>query len=348
VINKLLAGGQRAVGLLKKFHMSGCPLGESSSDFGNLLAACRELQELEVQDSGIAIGTVFSVPNVGLKLKRFDISKNKLRAPEINGICDFLRKGKNNLSELILSHCDLNPQLIQSILSVSDVSPFGLLASHNGLGSEGARVVGDALSRSNSIDKLDLSDNNFGEEGLALIFEGLASNSTIISLDLSLNLHCDTATNKKLFNSFDLFCGSSCPIEVFRFRGADHGRLGKGVKHILTSLARNSTITELDISGHHFGDAGARALSRLLYKCQNLASLYYDDNYTTPLGLAAIANALSSARSLRDMPVPFLDVSKIMNDKSFVDNDGFLKDVLKKLEHELGAKTIIQQNEAAH
>jgi len=112
----------------------------------------------------------------------------------------------------------------------------------------------------------------------------------------------------------------------------------EAVKAMLDSLGNNKSITEIDISGQGFGDVGARALSRLLCKNRNLTALYYDDNHITQVGLASVAAALSSAPSLRDMPVPFLDVSRIMNDNKFVDNDGFLKNVLMKLERDLGAK----------
>ena len=60
----------------------------------------------------------------------------------------------------------------------------------------------------------------------------------------------------------------------------------------LYCIGTNSKLTEIDISGHGFGDRGAIALARVLQRNKTLVSVYLDNNEVERLGLLNLADAV--------------------------------------------------------
>ena len=76
----------------------------------------------------------------------------------------------------------------------------------------------------------------------------------------------------------------------------------------LLGIADNLTLTELDVSGHAFGDVGACALARALQVNPTLTALRADHNHIGLLGFSNLALALRHNRTLRQFPLPLNDV----------------------------------------
>lgn len=55
------------------------------------------------------------------------------------------------------------------------------------------------------------------------------------------------------------------------------------------------------------------SLARLIQKNQVLTSIKFDENGVGKIGLNNIANALKKNKSLRVLPIPFLDVAAYMS-----------------------------------
>jgi len=95
----------------------------------------------------------------------------------------------------------------------------------------------------------------------------------------------------------------------------------------------NTHIHELDITGHGFGDKGANCLGRILHQNRTLTTIYYDDNNIGLVGLVNICEAISNNRRLKIMPLPFLDIPKIVTENP--QDKAQLFSLLAKMEREL-------------
>lgn len=81
---------------------------------------------------------------------------------------------------------------------------------------------------------------------------------------------------------------TSCPLESLHIAGTTHNRLKEKIVPFISALAFNKRITEVDISGHGFGDKGAISLAKTLEVNHVLSSVQWDDNGTGLIGLANI------------------------------------------------------------
>jgi len=87
----------------------------------------------------------------------------------------------------------------------------------------------------------------------------------------------------------DFINNTECKIEYLSLSGRGKHGIGRDIIPFIQSLLQNSTITELDISGHGFGDAGAIWVSKVIQQNKTLKSLKLDENKVSPLGFRSLA-----------------------------------------------------------
>ncbi|KAI1714065.1 protein CARMIL [Ditylenchus destructor] len=92
-------------------------------------------------------------------------------------------------------------------------------------------------------------------------------------------------------------------------------RLGSYLSVVLNALGVAS-LKSLDISGNDIGNIGARLLSKALQLNNSLKKVSVDRNQIGPDGLAELAHALELNYCLTSMPIPFLDITDAINNKS--------------------------------
>lgn len=130
-----------------------------------------------------------------------------------------------------------------------------------------------------------------------------------------------TKARKDAVNALiQMFQASTLPLRALSMAGAVGGKSGKSdsrlkeaVCPLLLALGRSRRLEELDVSGHSFGNTGAIQLGRLLEMTRSVRRIVWDDNYTQLIGLQAVASALTVNRSIVDMPLPVLDISRIIS-----------------------------------
>jgi Ran GTPase-activating protein (RanGAP) involved in mRNA processing and transport len=126
--------------------------------------------------------------------------------------------------------------------------------SSNELGPAGARMVSAALMPNKSVTSLDVSDNALGLQGLDFLGKLLAGNATLQTLHCQRN---QVTWNKKSKKA------TKAAFEIFA--------------NFATALSGNSTLSELNMAGHHFGVDVCDTLFEGFEKSR-VATLTFDSN----------------------------------------------------------------------
>lgn len=151
----------------------------------------------------------------------------------------------------------------------------------NELGAAGARMVADALLHNQSVTVLDLSDNQLGPRGLHHVARLLAGSEYLTTLHLQKN---DGAGKKSK---------------------RAHKEALQVAAEFAAALAKNATLTDLDLSANNFGADVCAALIDGIAQARALRTLSFDSNalcgpYSTefhPEALNLLINALAQPTS---------------------------------------------------
>jgi len=246
-------------------------------------------------------------------LNRLDISHNKFgKDSQWNGLAELLQSPEHKFYELDISDTQVPISVLQQLLLINEGN-VSVIAAENNLGVPGAKVLGEIAPKITCIDKINLADNSFGDQGLTLLVDGLCNNSSLTYLNVNNNFKESSEKNRsRMLHSFQLLSSSICPLEVLHFRGSHGRRVGPSIDTFIQALAANSNLTELDLTGQGFQDQGAMALGRLLQQNQILSHVFFDDNQVGAIGIYNVCDSVSLNKTLREMPVPFLDVAALL------------------------------------
>jgi len=77
----------------------------------------------------------------------------------------------------------------------------------------------------------------------------------------------------------------------------------------LAALGSNTSITELNISGHQIGNKGAIALAKSLQINTSLNTLFWDENQIGLMGFKNVKYALKINKTLKYMPLNIADIA---------------------------------------
>eukprot|EP00026_Physarum_polycephalum_P003167 Phypoly_transcript_03177.p1 GENE.Phypoly_transcript_03177~~Phypoly_transcript_03177.p1 ORF type:complete len:811 (+),score=167.67 Phypoly_transcript_03177:73-2505(+) len=233
------------------------------------------------------------------QLTRLGLAGNKIPRPEIfSDIAAFLHNAAPALTDLDLSATSL------------PLSPFP------------TRALFAAIP---NLVRLELADNEFGEDGIHTLVDILTGSDPqpllklkTLTLDRNIALLDRGPANKRHLKGHGIKALTKlisqksnllCPIETLKFSATTNTRLRYEILPIITALATNETITDLDITGHYAGDDLAVALGRALQVNHTLRTLYIDENQVSVVGLEFKKKKKKKNFTLTRMPIPVIDIS---------------------------------------
>lgn len=193
-----------------------------------------------------------------------------------------------------LEHSSLGPEAAKAVvMALVLCSRFTTLnLSCNGLGDEGAGIIGLALKQC-SLLEVDLSANDISSKGATTILENLKHNATVQSLDLS-------SKPGALRNRF-VARANARPLEellqnnraLTKFSLCSTGLGPEGASGLARGLVGNTTLLTLDLGGCDIGSKGAMYVAEALRSC-GLEELNLSDNRIGDEGFMSLANALGA------------------------------------------------------
>eukprot|EP01105_Mastigella_eilhardi_P024275 TRINITY_DN6307_c0_g1_i1.p1 TRINITY_DN6307_c0_g1~~TRINITY_DN6307_c0_g1_i1.p1 ORF type:complete len:1080 (+),score=357.09 TRINITY_DN6307_c0_g1_i1:23-3262(+) len=220
-----------------------------------------------------------------------------------------------SLTELNLSGTIAAPAVLQDILQACPKDGNLMLnLSGNILGAAYFQALNTLVPKLSSVTTLDLSDTELGDDGVFALVEGLLLNTNLMRLNIN---GCFNKTTKQRSDVIRVLCkliASDCPIETLNMAGGSKAaqQLSKSILPFIQALATNTTLTEIDLSGHLFGNNGAIALAKILQLNTTLNTIFWDDNQTNLIGLTAVNHALKINETVRCMPLPVNDLALLL------------------------------------
>lgn len=279
---------------------------EGSTSIWQYLESKKEpnLTHLLVGYTGLNLKIIFDGLSRGkVQLKKLDISGNRCARvdEDCNAMCEYLSIA-SALEDLNLSNTQIPSDYLEKVLlSINQDLAIHLNLSGNNLGTVGASMISKIAYKLNNIIALDLSDTELGDEGICEIARGFRNNFSVSKLYLNRNFKGGKAKKSAIDNLIKLI-SSECAInsEFFlwiswKFRSNNffvalhieatkHHQLKADLIPFISAIGTNSSLTELNISGHHIGNKGAVSLAKSLQMNQALTTLYWDDNEVGVLG----------------------------------------------------------------
>ena len=217
-----------------------------------------------------------------------------------------------SLANLDLAGTKLPPKATRALLDSLANNPLlnhvSLDLSSCDLGSveDNAKYLHLALPRLVCVSTLNIGDNDFSDDQLANIISAVASNArTLTTLRLDGNLSKAKSVERTLLSLKSLFLNAVSALDTLSLRNM---RLKGDLLALLPALGQSTSLTRLDLTGNHMGDAGARCLASVLNYNNTLRHVALDDNGITAAGLRELAAALAINTSIKEMPLPLQDV----------------------------------------
>jgi Ran GTPase-activating protein (RanGAP) involved in mRNA processing and transport len=286
-----------------------------------VMASCPQLLELELAATQIDLNIIAQMGLVGRceNLHLLNLAGNKLAKPEQwTGLMKYIESNGCHLGELNVSSTSIPVAILKDILlKLNQECSISINASNNNLGLLGAQMLNSIGAQITTVHGLDISDNAFGDEGLTLIFEGFFNCVSLTMLNICRNFSkpegSSRVRDKMVQALIQLVNQTSCPLESIHLAANSHCRLKTAMVPFIQALGSNNTLTEVDISGHGFGDKGAIALAKTLEINHVLTSVLWDDNNSGIIGLANIKDSISTNQNLKSMPLPWRDIVRVMN-----------------------------------
>ncbi|KAK5582324.1 hypothetical protein RB653_003907 [Dictyostelium firmibasis] len=288
---------------------------DGSAGLASFLASPNTLKTLNISNTLPSMETIVGALVIGCaELKTIDISENKLTKKEVPHLVRFIGSSSTlkhfNLSGTKVPVENLK-ELVLAITSNIYLQEVTLDIKNNDLGIAGARMLASlAADKLSNVVYLDVSENDFGDEGVSVICEGFVGNSTIKKLILNGNFkQSKTKSRPSAIESVISLLESECPLETLHMTvGNSKSPLKNDILSLIYSLATNSRLLELDISGHQMGPKGATALGKALQTNKTLNTLIWDDNLTGVTGFSGFQVGLERNLTLKNMPTPLNDI----------------------------------------
>ncbi|EAL61172.1 leucine-rich repeat-containing protein [Dictyostelium discoideum AX4] len=297
---------------------------DGSAGLSSFLASPNTLKTLNISNTTPSMETIVGALVIGCaELKTIDISDNKLTKKEVPHLVRFIGASSTlkhfNLSGTKVPVENLK-ELVVAITSNIYLQDVVLDLKNNDLGIAGARMLASlATDKLSNVIYLDVSENDFGDEGVSVICDGFVGNSTIKKLILNGNFkQSKTKSRPSAIESVISLLESECPLETLHMTvGNSKSPLKADILSLIYSLATNSSLLELDISGHQMGPKGAIGLGKALQTNKTLHTLIWDDNLTTAIGFAGFQVGLERNLTLKNMPTPLNDIIQCHREPKF-------------------------------
>ncbi|KAF2075298.1 hypothetical protein CYY_003375 [Polysphondylium violaceum] len=287
---------------------------DGSAGLANFLANPNALRTLNISNTFPILDTIVGALVRGcLELRSLDLSDIRLTKKETAHLVRFIG-ASSTLKFLNLNNTKVPvenlKEIVVAIYSNIYLQDVNLDLKNNDLSIAGARMLSSVADKLNNVTILDLSENDFGDEGVSVICEGFTSNTCVKRLLLNGNFKTSkTKSRSASIESVITLLESECPIETLHITaGNSKSPLKNDILPLIYSLATNSSLLELDITGHQMGVKGAIALGKALQTNKTLHTLIWDENLTTLAGFSGFLVGLERNLTLKNMQTPLTDI----------------------------------------
>ena len=246
---------------LKELHLGGNEIKRGISKLAPVLAATRSLEVVSLQNNSLGprasiLAKALKASEVEWTLTSLDLAGNDIRLPGIMAFQDLL---------------------------VMDRRIKSLQLGYNGLGEEGAKLLGLVLKFNYTLKELGLQGNHIGDDGAMFLAKELASNNnTLERLQLDWNKIGPRGASglaEALKQNSTL-----CHISL-----ADNEIDSEGAANIADSITYNMALKELVLNKNRIDDDGALALTMALGRPSSRdLKVLWEDNDFTDVGMSSL------------------------------------------------------------
>ena len=287
---------------------------EGSAALSSWLANPNKVHELNLCNTNANLEVIMPALVRGCaEIRRINVSGNKIGKKAVQSLSQFVQSA-DSLLTLNLDNTSLSVDEMVAITQAIGGNPylqnFDLSIAANKLGIQGAKQIAVISSSAPNIVRLNLADNEFGDEGMSLVCQALANSQSLTSIDLSRNFSkVPTKGRGQAIEDLIFLISSDCPLEKLSLAGSKNFNLKTDILSFIDAVATNDTLLFLDISSNQFGNKGAIAIGKMLQTNRKLEHLVWEDNGTTLYGFTAVVNGLERNKTVKEMPLPILDIS---------------------------------------
>ena len=263
--------------------------------------------DLSINDlSSQSLGHLVDVPaHILCHLKEINLRNNKL---DRTGM-DHIAKTIPHMPQLETLDLRINRDInrggavaVVSALCDHQVLKELYLSSTN-IGEEDCKQIASLLSRSQTLEKLDIDSNYLTSDNIHIVFNGLHKNSSLKHLVIgfySLYLNHISLGNMKSLSVY-LRDRGKCKLERLYFNNCDiEPQTAVELTH---GLSHNCSVKTVELSFNDVGDEGATALGQTLLKNKTLTSLTLDECGITTTGGTALATSLLENTTLERLNI---------------------------------------------
>eukprot|EP01125_Pyxidicula_operculata_P013211 TRINITY_DN4368_c0_g2_i1.p1 TRINITY_DN4368_c0_g2~~TRINITY_DN4368_c0_g2_i1.p1 ORF type:complete len:685 (-),score=171.28 TRINITY_DN4368_c0_g2_i1:158-2212(-) len=297
---------------------------DALKELESFIKGCKVIEELDLSGTKLNINSftqkALTSSSVSESLRYLNLSDQKLNKDDMwSELIKWISNDKTTgLETLDISGTQIPPESFIAILihPNSNIS-LNVKAARNKFGKETGQLMSNVVGNINNIKSINIADNSLGDDGILSLAKGLYHKNSLQSLNIDRNFRLINAkVRKDMINYLAEMANShNLSLQSLSIAGASRNnkdsRLKDSVIFLLQNLVYNTSITEMDITGHGMGNAGAIALARMLEQNQTITKLKWDDNATGLIGFQNFKNSLMLNNSLKDMPMPYIDISKL-------------------------------------
>uniref|UniRef100_A0A1I8G7W5 Carm_PH domain-containing protein n=1 Tax=Macrostomum lignano TaxID=282301 RepID=A0A1I8G7W5_9PLAT len=324
-------------------HVEGIKFTAQMSKFLEMMLTYNTtLLELHLPNCGLKIDSVRAIAsaldaNSGFRIKVLDLSGNTFSDDKIvDRLCALLSRLSSSLERLVLSGCGLSAKALNRVCEALGGGQQGLPGppplSHlvidcNEQKGENSTLIQKYISKATNLEHLSCvgCDFNLDSQGLGpallrcLRLRLLRLNSCRLPPQAISDLLSGLGSNKDLkgvrleLASNEFGVAGAHTLESLSLRDS---RLRDKIVVLLNAIGQCRNLSKLDISGNWMQDLGAKFLAKSLYLNSSLTEVRLDDNHIGLSGLRDITEALQFNSSLCSMPVPAMDIARILADPS--------------------------------
>eukprot|EP01112_Ceratiomyxa_fruticulosa_P008454 TRINITY_DN2191_c0_g1_i2.p1 TRINITY_DN2191_c0_g1~~TRINITY_DN2191_c0_g1_i2.p1 ORF type:complete len:897 (-),score=195.19 TRINITY_DN2191_c0_g1_i2:116-2806(-) len=277
------------------------------------IKGCHSLVSLVLETSQLnfsIVGPPLRVANVQL----LNLSNNRITDRATARYLGDVVECYTGLTNLDLTNMRIGPEATEEIATMMARNKFlsagsvTLNLAQNELGQKGAVQLARFLPQSQFLKSLDISNNKIPAKALSEILLALGSTKTLETLNLGRNILNNNDVDVFISNLSE-YITQHPNLKTLGLRGAKPG-LGVALYPILMLLARNQSLTHLDVSDNNLKDLGASIAGEALRTNSTLLHLDIDRNGFTISGWMALTSPIifRTNRHLQHLSLPLKPV----------------------------------------
>ena len=277
--------------------VSACGLGECELDiFSAYLKKkmCKlnlKVLNMSYNNANKGIGTLCSVLSLTNKLKKLDLSYNKLQTADIVRILKPLIKMTSMLNSFDISHNNITDRAAQHIAGLlSHTTTLHTLGLSSCLQSTGAVEILKGLENISTLTTISFSNNRITDSEVNYLEVILCHNDKLKELDLSCNCLQAVGTIQILKQIKNI-------VTLKKLVIADNGITNEAADYIAVVLSHNSLLEEVDLSNNNLQEAGALKLLKTIKDHSKVKKFNISHNNITDSATDKLTTLLTQSNS---------------------------------------------------